>query len=288
MCSPKKAPRSAASRHSAPAIARAVPPIAAWRLRLYANIYVYEFAWGAHLAQHLSRRELKKDEVRDTLAQGADAVLSHKQLTLYILLAAVVVALGVFGWQTYTERQTVKATAAYDDAMKIFQARIRTASEPAQPGETTYIDEKNKYSDAAQKFAAVNAKYGHTRPGQLAAYYAALSDEKLNKSDEAKKWLQGLSESGLEDFAAMARFELAQLNDRMGQGDEAIKLYQQLIAKPVVLVPKPVAMMALAEHYGAKNPAEATKLYTQIKSDYPDTPIAEQATQEMNLLPGKS
>jgi TolA-binding protein len=86
----------------------------------------------------------------------------------------------------------------------------------------------------------------------------------------------------------MARFELAQLNDRMGQGEEAVKLYQQLIAKPVVLVPKPVVMLALAEHYGAKNPAEASKLYTQIKSDYPDTPIAEQATQELNLLPGKS
>jgi predicted negative regulator of RcsB-dependent stress response len=263
-------------------------PIAAWYFCVYANIYVHEFVRGAHLAQHLSRKELKKDEVRDTLAHGADAVLSHKQLTLYILLAAVVVALGVFGWQTYTERQTVKATAGYDDAMKTFQARIRTASEPAQPGETTYIDEKNKYSDAAQKFAAVNQKYGHTRPGQLAAYYAALSDEKLGKNDEAKKWLQGLSESGVEDFAAMARFELAQLNDRMGQGDEAVKLYQQLIAKPVVLVPKPVVMLALAEHYGAKNPAEATKLYTQIKSDYPDTPIADQATQEMNLLPGKS
>jgi len=157
------------------------------------------------LAQHLSRRELKKDEVRETLGRGADAVLSHKQLTIYILLAAVLVALGVFGWQTYTERQTVKATAAYDDAMKTFQARIRTASEPAQPGETTYIDEKNKYSDAAQKFASVNQKYGHTRPGQLAAYYAALSDEKLGKNDEAKKWLQGLSDSGVEDFAAMAR-----------------------------------------------------------------------------------
>jgi predicted negative regulator of RcsB-dependent stress response len=283
-----KATPSAASSRSGRAIARAVPPIAAWDLRLCANIQVYEFAWGAYLAQHLSRRELKKDEVRDTLAHGADAVLSHKQLTLYILLAALLVAVGIFGWQTYTERQTVKATAAYDDAMKSFQARIRTAGEPAQPSETTYIDEKNKYSDAAQKFAAVNAKYGHTRPGQLAAYYAALSDEKLDKNDEAKKWLQGLSESGVEDFAAIARFELAQLNDRMGQGDEAVKLYQQLIAKPVVLVPKPVVMLALAEHYGAKNPAEATKLYTQIKSDYPDTPIAEQATQEMNLLPGKS
>ena len=82
------------------------------------------------MAQHLSRKELKKDEVRDTLAQGADAVLSHKQLTLYILLAAVVVALGVFGWQTYTERQTVKATAAYDDAMKTFLPIARSSTMP--------------------------------------------------------------------------------------------------------------------------------------------------------------
>ncbi len=84
----------------------------------------------------------------------------------------MLVALGIFGWQTYTERQTVKATAGLRRRHEIFQARIRTAGEPAQPGETTYIDDKNKYSDAAQKFAAVNAKYGHTRPGQLAAYYA--------------------------------------------------------------------------------------------------------------------
>jgi TolA-binding protein len=54
-----------------------------------------------------------------------------------------------------------------------------------------------------------------------------------------------------------------------------------------VLVPKPVVMLALAEHYTANNPAEASKLFAQIKSDYPNTPIAEQAEQELNLLPGK-
>jgi TolA-binding protein len=56
-----------------------------------------------------------------------------------------------------------------------------------------------------------------------------------------------------------------------------------------VLVPKPVVMLTLAEHYSAKNnAAEATRLYSQIKSEYPDTPIAQQADQELNLLPGKS
>jgi predicted negative regulator of RcsB-dependent stress response len=240
------------------------------------------------LAQHISRKELKKDELRDTLAHGADAVLSHQQLAIYILLAGVVIALGFVGWKTYTERQTVKAASAYDSAMKAYLAPVRNAGPPAAPGEITYADDKAKYTDVAQKFGDVASKYPHTRPGQLAAYYAALSDEKLGKTDDAKSWLHGLTSSANEDFAAMARFELAQISDRSGQGDEAVKLYQQLIAKPSVLVPKPVVMLTLAEHYGASNPAEASKLYSQIKSEYPDTPIAQQADQEMNLLPGKS
>ncbi|MGB0035724.1 MAG: tetratricopeptide repeat protein [Candidatus Acidiferrales bacterium] len=231
---------------------------------------------------------MRKDEVRETLAHGAEAVLSHQRLTVYILVAAGIVALGVFGWKTYAERQTVKASAAFDDAMKAFQARVRTVGEPVEPGETTYVEEKNKFTDAAQKFADVARKFPRTQPGALASYYAGLSDERLGKNDEAKKWFQGLADSGNDDYAAMARFELAQLNDRLGQSDEAVKLYQQLIAKPAVLVPKPVVMLALADHYRQKNPAEAAKLYGQIKTEYPDSPIAQQADQQLALLPGKS
>jgi hypothetical protein len=240
------------------------------------------------VAQHISRKELKKDEVRDTLAHGAEAVLSHQQFMFYVLIAALVVALGVFGWKAYTERQTVKASAAFDDAMKVFQARIRTPGEPQESGETTYVDEKNKYTDAAKKFGDIATNYPHTRPGQLAGYYAALSLEKLGKNDDAKKYLQGLAQSSTEDFAAMAKFELAQLDDRRGQGDDAVKLYQELMTKTSVLVPKPIVMYALAEHYRPKNPAEAAKLYTQIKTDYPDTPIASQADQALALMPGKT
>ena len=89
------------------------------------------------------------------------------------------------------------------------------------------MDEKNKYTDAAQKFEDVANKYPRTRPGQLAKYYAAFSQERLGKNDDAKKLLRTLL-TGDADFAAMARFELAQLDDRLGQGDEAVKLYQAI------------------------------------------------------------
>ncbi|MGA8768449.1 MAG: tetratricopeptide repeat protein [Candidatus Acidiferrales bacterium] len=238
------------------------------------------------MAQHISRRELKKDEVRETFAHGAEALLSHQQLTLYLLIAAVVVAVGIFGWREYAERQTVKAFAAFDDARKVFQAPVGA---PAAPGEVAYPDASKKFAEAQQKFSDVASKYPRTRAGELARYYAGLSFEKLDKNAEAKESLQKVANSsGDEEVAAMARFELAGLEDRMGQGDEAAKLYQQLIAKPTVLVPKPIVMLALAEHYREKSPAEAAKLYEQIKADYPDTPIAEQADQALALLPGKS
>ena len=240
------------------------------------------------MPEHITRKDLKKDEFRDTIVHGADAVMSHKTLTTILVVVAVLIAAAVFGWKTYTEHQTVKAEAAFDDAKKVFLSSCRRRSHAPLPGETSYPNDQAKYTEAAKKFAEVATTYPHTRPGQLAAYYAALSDEKINKNDEAKKWLQGLADGNVEDFAAMAKYELAQLNDRLGNSDEAVKLYQQLMAKPAVLVPKPVVMLALAGHYAQKNPTEAAKLYTQIKSDYPDTPIAQQADQGLNLLPGKS
>jgi predicted negative regulator of RcsB-dependent stress response len=237
------------------------------------------------LAQHISRRELKKDEVRETFAHGAEAVLSHQQLTFYLLLAAIVLALGIFGWRTYTQRQTVKAFAAFDDAMKIFQAPV---GPPQAPGELTYTDANKKYTDSEEKFSDLASKYPRTHAGELARYYSALSLEKLNKNDDAKKLLQGLTNSSDTEVSALAQFELAGLDDRTGQGDQAVTLYQQLMAKPTVLVPKPVVMLALAEHYADKNPSEAAKLYGQIKTDYPDTPIAQAADQALALLPSKS
>jgi TolA-binding protein len=253
-----------------------------------ASIFTFRHYYEVSSLAHISRRELKKDEVRETIAHGAEAVLSHQQASTYILVAAVIIAALVFGWRTYAERQTARGAAALDDAMKVFNAPSGPdITAPPQAGELTFPNDQVKFTAAVPKFVDVAKKYPRTRPGQLAHYYAGLCLDRLGQENQAKEQFQAAASGGDADYASLAQFQMAQVDDKSGQPDEALKVYQQLLAKPTVLVSKPIVMLAMAQHYRAKNPAEAAKLYGQIKSEYPDTSLAQQADQELALLPSK-
>jgi predicted negative regulator of RcsB-dependent stress response len=238
------------------------------------------------VAQHILRKDLKKDEIREKLVSGFESVASHQQALWIVIAAALVVALAVFGWNSYAKRQTAKASAAMDDAMKIFQARIRAAGEPADPLEVTYLDEKNKYTDAEKKFLAVADQYGRTKPGQMSRYYAALSQVQLKKYADAEKNLNQVISGSEENLASLAKFQLAEVYQQENKGSQAVDLYKQLSDKPTIFVPKPMAMLALADYYRKSDPAEATKLYNQVKQEFPDA--AEEADQGLELLNSKS
>ena len=237
---------------------------------------------------HISRRELKKDEIRETLAHGAEALISHQRLAVIVVTLGVAVGVAVVGWRVYSERQTVKASAALDDVMKVYEARIRAPGEPTESTEITYADERNKYEDAAKKFLSVAQGYSHTRPGQTARYYAALCLEHLGRGDEAQKQLHELESGGGDELGSLARFQLAEIYERTGKGDDAAKLYRQLTDKPTVLVPKAVALLALADYLSKSNPQEAMKLYDQVKKDFPDTAAADEADKHLEILGGKT
>jgi predicted negative regulator of RcsB-dependent stress response len=238
------------------------------------------------VAQHILRRDLKKDEIRETLVSGVESVASHQQALWVVIAAALVVALAVFGWNSYARRQTAKASAALDDGLKIFQARIRAPGEPADPVDPTYLDEKNKFTDAEKKFLQVAGEYGRTKPGQMARYYAALSEVQLKQYGEAEKNLNQVVSGGDESLAGLAKFQIAEVYLQENKGSQAVELLKQLTDKPSVFVPKPMAMLALADYYRKTDPAQATKLYNQVKLEFPDA--AAEADQGLELLNSKS
>ena len=236
--------------------------------------------------QHILRKDLKKDEIRDKFVSGVESVASHQQALWLVIAAALVAALAVFGWNSYAQRETAKASAALDDGMKVFQARVRAPGEAADPVEITYVDEKNKYSDADKKFLAVANQYGRTKPGQMARYYAALSEIQLKQYAEAEKNLNQVISGGDANLAGLAKFQLAGVYRQENKGPQAAELYKQLTDKPSVFVPKATAMLALADYYRKSDPAQATKLYNQVKQEFPDA--AQEADQGLELLNSKS
>lgn len=241
------------------------------------------------MAKHISRQELKTDSVQEALSHGAEAVLSHKKGLIGAVVVAAIIAAGIFGWRFYSQRQSVKAEAEYYDALMTYEAPVVAPGQPPQPNEVTYSDANKKFQDALAKFAIVIKGYPSTRSGQLAKYYSALCEEHLGKSTQAIADLSEIENGSNRDFAAMARFELAQIYDQTGKSDLAVQRYNELLSNPSVLVPKPIVLLALAGHYRQSNPAQAAKLYNQIKAEYPDSGAAEEASQQLALLPtGKS
>ena len=115
------------------------------------------------MADHISRKELKKDKIHDAIEHGAEAFYLHKQITLAILLLVLVIAVGWGSWSVYHDRQSAAANAGLTIAMKAYSGRIGGAPDPQDPTDVAYTDETARANDAVTKFTAVANKYPQCR-----------------------------------------------------------------------------------------------------------------------------
>ncbi len=233
---------------------------------------------------HISPKELKRDRFVETVEHGAEYAFSHaRNLWITVAVAALVFA-GVFGWRFWSAQQSQKASVAFDAAMKSFEARIRAPGEPEEPGEVTYVFDKLKYQESRKKFDEVAQKYSLTQLGTLARYYSALCTIHLDETDKAGNELRALASGSNAEVASLAKLSLAEMAVQAGKPDDAAKFLTDLIDHPTALVPKARAQMALAALYQKSKPAEAAKIYEQVKKDFPDTPLAEEADRRLSEM----
>ena len=237
---------------------------------------------------HITRRELKKDEFRDTLAHGAEVLTTHKKLIWQVAVVVVVAACAVFGWRYYSGHRNAQASAAFAAATKIYEAQVLAAGQSPPPDQLTFPSDAVKYTAAQAAMGQVAMHFPHSRYGSLARYYAAVSLDHIGKYEDAINWLKPMIHSGDAQIQSLAKFELAHVYDKMGKGAQAVTLYEQLASKPTVFVPKALVLLTLGDHYRAQNNTkEATRYYDEVKSEFPNTGLADQADQRLQML-GKS
>jgi len=240
------------------------------------------------VAEHISRKELKQDKVRETFEHGAEAVLSHTRLASIALLAVILLASGYLGWKFYSERQTNRSQAALDDAMKTFNAPLSVPGQPTLPGEVTYANPEQRAQDALTKLTAVASQYTRTNPGKLARYYSAICLMDLNRLNQAAEELKKLDAGSDKELAALAQYQIAMIDERTGKNDEAIKTLRALSTSGSILVPKPMVLLELAGILGQSDAKQAASIYEQLKKDYPNTAVADQADRGLEMLTPKS
>ena len=240
------------------------------------------------MPEHISRKELKQDKIKETIEHGAEAVLSHGQFAAILVGVVLVIALGYGGWHFYIDQQTAKASSAFDTGMKAYQGRIGTAPDPADPTEPVYPNENARLQDALNKFTPVADKYPSTNPGKLARYYAALCLEDLERHNQALEELKKISGSSDKELAAMAQYQVAVIDVRTGKTDDAVKIFRALADKRSAIVPRPLVLLELAGALRKSNPKEAASTYEQIKKEFPDSTLADQADRGLESLSSKS
>src|SRR5207248_8278229 len=119
-------------------------------------------------------------------------------------------------------------------------------------------------------------------------YYAALCLEDLDRQNQALEELKKISGSSDKELAAMAQYQMAVIYARTGKPDDAVKLLRVLADKPSVLVPRPLVLLELAGALRNSNPKEAASIYQQIKKDFPDSTIADQADRGLDAMAPKT
>ena len=169
------------------------------------------------MPEHISRKELKQDKIRESMEHGAEAIFSHTTFVAILVMAALLSAAGYAGWRFYTDRKTVQASGAFDVAMKAYSGRIGPSVDPADASEKTYADEATRAQDAMQKFTGVADKYPSTNPGKLATYYSALCLEDLERHNQALEQLKKISSGSDKELAAMAQYQTGVIYARTGK-----------------------------------------------------------------------
>jgi len=231
-----------------------------------------------------TRHQLKEDKLADAAKGTVDWAGHHRKLVSVAstaLLAAA--ALGIGGW-ALLQWQEQKASFDLGGALRTYQRQLRPVGTPESPDFPSFASAAERAKTARAEFQKVADQYSYTRSGKMARYYVALSAMDGGDTATAERELKAIADSGNKDLAPLGKLALASLYRAQKRDADAIQLYRQLIDNPSDSVPKATAQLQLASLYEEKQPAEAGKLYEQIRIENPTGVAGQIAAARMSRL----
>ncbi len=234
------------------------------------------------MSTHLTRKELKQDNVALTVEETFDFFTLHRnQVVRYvgIALGVIVVAAGIY---YYISAQQSVREQMLGDAITAQAAGVG----PAQPnGGMTFPTEAAKKDAVAKAYTKLVTEHSGSAEAYVAEYALGSIDADAGKMADARKKYQDVADHAGTDYASLAKLALAQLDFAENRNAEAQALLKDLQDHPTALVSKSQATFALAKGLAPTQPEEARKLLLTLAG--PQSDVSQVAVTALQDLPAK-
>jgi tetratricopeptide (TPR) repeat protein len=214
-----------------------------------------------------TKRQLKQPDQFVALTEsGVSWAGEHRQKFITGAVVIVVLILVIVGGYSFYQHRSVEAATDLGQAMQTYQTPLVNPAQPVPPGMKTFNTAKDRAAAANAQFTQVADKYGMTKSGKLAEYFAGLTYAEEGQNGPAEEALKKTASSFDTDLAALGKVALAELYQQTNRDAQAIDIYNELAKGHAASVPPALAQIQLAELYQSEGKTEdARKLFAIVK-----------------------
>jgi tetratricopeptide (TPR) repeat protein len=209
----------------------------------------------------ISRKSLKRDEIREELADSVGYLVAHRNKVIVAAVLAIVIGAGIAFYLGHQRTQRAEARKALQDAIELFHGQVNTETRIGIITFTTTIERRTRTTEALE---GVKQQYPGTGEADTAEYYLALLDIEQEQYQEAQQKLESAIQSDDPEAAGLARMALGDVYERLEQDTEAREQYQYMVDHPTQMVPKERAQLALARFLTSREPEKAKEILNEL------------------------
>lgn len=224
------------------------------------------------------RRELKHDRFVDEMGALSEKAQQNQRLLIGIAAAAIIVALGVYGFWFYSSQQEKKAQAILSTAIETIDSPLIPADGTPTPG-AKYKTDAERLAAAEKQFREVTSKFGGTDAADVAGLYLARIEATRGNVPAARTLLEAfINDHSDHLLVGSARYSLYQMRIGAGEAQQVATELTNEIAKTEPVLPTDSLLILLAQAYDAQgNVAKSKETYKRITTEFPDSPFAVEA-----------
>jgi TolA-binding protein len=241
------------------------------------------------MSSHLSRKEIKRDEVQEFLARAFEwTALNRRKILIAagaVLVAALLVEVGIL-WNANRQAHAQEALTA---ALRVQAGAIDAVEpDPSHERAPSFASEEARRAAAQAAFEGIVADYGSSSAAQVANVF--LGRIALEQGDAARArelWESFLADSPQHALRATVELNLVELSRDEQTLEQAVSSLETQLDSGKGALPEDVALYELGKalrELGREPEALAT--FERLVDDFPDSPLAGEAERVLGVLQG--